>query len=58
MLLIGYGFVRLSAAFSHAGCVYAFIGKTLDPGAGFLLTWMLAAVPQLRRRVGEGLALR
>ena len=41
MLLIGYGFVRLSAAFSHAGSVYAFIGKTLGPGAGFLATWML-----------------
>lgn len=41
MLLIGYGFVRLSAAFSHAGSVYAFIGKTLGPGAGFAGTWML-----------------
>ena len=41
MLLIGYGFVRLSAAFSHAGSVYAFIGKTLGPGAGFVATWML-----------------
>jgi amino acid transporter len=41
MVLIGYGFVRLSAAFSHAGSVYAFIGKTLGPGAGFFATWML-----------------
>ena len=41
MLLIGYGFVRLSAAFSHAGSVYAFIGKTLGPRAGFFATWML-----------------
>jgi amino acid transporter len=41
MLLIAYGFVRLSAAFSHAGSVYAFIGKTLGPRAGFFATWML-----------------
>jgi amino acid transporter len=41
VLLIGYGFVRLSAAFSHAGSVYAFIGKTLGPGAGLVATWML-----------------
>jgi amino acid transporter len=41
MILIGYGFVRLSAAFSHAGSVYAFIGKTLGPRAGFFASWML-----------------
>jgi amino acid transporter len=41
MVLIGYGFVRLSAAYSHAGSVYAFIGKTLGPRAGFFATWML-----------------
>jgi amino acid transporter len=41
MVLIGYGFVRLSAAFSHAGSVYAFIGRTLGPRAGFFATWML-----------------
>lgn len=41
MVLIAYGFVRLSAAFSHAGSVYAFIGKTLGPRAGFFATWML-----------------
>jgi amino acid transporter len=41
MLLIAYGFVRLSAAYSHAGSVYAFIGKTLGPRAGFFATWML-----------------
>lgn len=41
MALIGYGFVRLAAAFSHAGSVYAFIGKTLGPRAGFFATWML-----------------
>jgi amino acid transporter len=41
MVLIAYGFVRLSAAFSHAGSVYAFIGKTLGPRTGFFATWML-----------------
>jgi amino acid transporter len=41
MLLIGYGFVRLSGAFSHAGSVYAFIGRTLGPRIGFFATWML-----------------
>src|SRR4051812_26734482 len=41
MIFIGYGFVRLSAAFSHAGSVYAFIGKTLGPRTGFFATWAL-----------------
>jgi amino acid transporter len=41
MVLIGYGFVRLSAEYSHAGSVYAFIGKTLGARAGFFATWML-----------------
>lgn len=41
MVFIGYGFVRLSAAFSHAGSVYAFIGKTLGPRAGFFAGWIL-----------------
>src|SRR2546423_2838917 len=41
MALIGYGFVRLSSAFSHAGSVYAFIGKTLGPRAGFFASWAL-----------------
>jgi amino acid transporter len=41
MALIGFGFVRLSGAFSHAGSVYAFIGKTLGPRAGFFASWTL-----------------
>jgi amino acid transporter len=41
MMFIGYGFVRLSAAFSHAGSVYAFIGRTLGPRPGFFATWAL-----------------
>jgi len=38
VLLIGFGFARLSAGFSHAGSVHAFLGKTLGPGAGFVAT--------------------
>jgi amino acid transporter len=41
MIFIGYGFVRLSAAYSHAGSVYAFVGRTLGPRAGFFTTWAL-----------------
>jgi amino acid transporter len=41
MVFIGYGFVRLSAAFSHAGSVYAFVGRTLGPRAGFFSSWAL-----------------
>ncbi len=41
MVFIGYGFVRLSAAYSHAGSVYAFVGKTLGPRAGFFASWAL-----------------
>jgi amino acid transporter len=41
MVFIGYGFVRLSAAFSHAGSIYAYIGKTLGPRPAFFATWAL-----------------
>lgn len=41
MVFIGYGFVRLSAAFSHSGSVYAYIGRTLGPRSGFFATWAL-----------------
>jgi amino acid transporter len=41
MVFIGYGFVRLSAAFSHAGSVYAFVGRTLGPRVGFFTTWAI-----------------
>src|SRR4051794_967894 len=37
----GYGSVRLSAASSHAGSVYAFVGRTLAPRAGFFTAWAL-----------------
>jgi amino acid transporter len=38
---VGYGFARLAAAYSHAGSVYAFIGRTLGPRAGFFAGWAL-----------------
>jgi amino acid transporter len=39
--LVGYSFVRLSERFAHAGSVYAYIGSTLGPRAGFFAGWML-----------------
>ena len=41
MLLLGFGFARRSAAFSHADSVHAFLDKMLGPDAGFVATWML-----------------
>ncbi len=41
VLVVSYGFVRLSGAFAHAGSVYAFVGRTLGPRAGFLTSWAL-----------------
>ena len=41
VLVVSYGFVRLSGAFAHAGSVYAFVGNTLGPRAGFLTSWAL-----------------
>jgi amino acid transporter len=34
ILLVAYGFVRLTQQFRHAGSVYAFVGATLGPRAG------------------------
>lgn len=39
--LVAYGFVRLAGQFSHAGSVYAFVGNTLGPRAGFVTGWAL-----------------
>jgi amino acid transporter len=39
--LVAYGFARLSAEFSSAGSVYAFVGGALGPRAGFLAGWAL-----------------
>jgi amino acid transporter len=38
---VAYGFVRLAGEFSHAGSVYAFVGRTLGPRPGFLAGWAL-----------------
>ena len=34
-LFVGYGFIRLTGYFSHAGSVYALAGRTIGPRAGF-----------------------
>lgn len=34
-LLVGYGFIRLTGYFNHAGSVYALTGVTIGPKAGF-----------------------
>src|SRR5262249_29076644 len=39
--LVAYGFVRLAGEFSHAGSVYAFVGRSLGPRPGFLAGWAL-----------------
>ncbi|MGZ4482460.1 MAG: APC family permease [Gaiellales bacterium] len=41
VFLVSWGFIRLSAHFSHAGSVYAFSGATLGPRAGFFSGWAL-----------------
>ena len=41
VLLVAYGFIRLCQSFHHAGSVYAFIGKTIGPRAGFVSGWTL-----------------
>lgn len=40
--LVAYGFVRLSRHISHTGSVYALVGVTLGPRAGFFAGWALA----------------
>ena len=39
--LVAYSFVRLSRHISHSGSVYALVGVTLGPRAGFLAGWSL-----------------
>jgi amino acid transporter len=41
VFLVSWGFIRLSAHYSHAGSVYAFSGVTLGPRAGFFSGWAL-----------------
>ncbi len=39
--LVGYAFVKLSQHISHTGSVYALVGVTLGPRAGFFAGWAL-----------------
>src|SRR4051795_10299530 len=39
--LVAYAFVRLSQHISHTGSVYALVGVTLGPRAGFFAGWAL-----------------
>ncbi len=41
VLLIAYGFVRLSQNFNHAGSVYGFVGATMGPRSGVVAGWGL-----------------
>src|SRR5487761_504033 len=44
MLLVAYAFVTFSSEFASAGSVFAFNGRTLGAGYGFLSAWLLLAV--------------
>lgn len=44
MLLVAYAFVVLAADFASAGSVFAFNGRALGYGYGFLSAWMLLGV--------------
>lgn len=39
--LVAYGFVKLSQHIAHTGSVYALVGNTLGPRAGFVAGWAL-----------------
>jgi amino acid transporter len=39
--LVGYGFIKLAQHIAHTGSVYATVGLTLGPRAGFLAGWAL-----------------
>src|SRR3954447_22333505 len=39
--LVGYAFIRLSQHIAHTGSVYALVGLTLGPRAGFFAGWAL-----------------
>jgi amino acid transporter len=41
--LVAYGFVQLSRHISDTGSVYALVGKTIGPRAGFVAGWALIA---------------
>jgi amino acid transporter len=39
--LVAYGFIKLSQYIAHTGSVYALVGSTLGPKAGFVAGWAL-----------------
>jgi len=39
--LVAYGFIKLSRYIAHSGSVYALVGQTLSPKAGFIAGWAL-----------------
>jgi len=39
--LVSYGFIKLSRHISHTGSVYALVGVTIGPRAGFVAGWAL-----------------
>ncbi len=41
VLLVAYGFVRLTQNFNHAGSVYGFVGATMGPRSGVVAGWGL-----------------
>src|SRR6195952_3015234 len=41
VVLVAYAFVKLARHISHTGSVYALVGVTLGPRAGFLAGWAL-----------------
>lgn len=42
VVLVGYGFIKLSRYIAHTGSVYALVGRTLGPRAGFVAGAALA----------------
>ncbi len=41
VLAVGYGFMRLTSYFNHAGSIYGLVGATVGPRAGFFGGWAL-----------------
>lgn len=41
VVLVSYGFIRLSQSFNHAGSVYGLVGKTLGARSGVVAGWGL-----------------
>jgi amino acid transporter len=41
VLLVSYGFIRLTQYFNHSGSVFAFVGATIGPRAGTVAGWAL-----------------